>query len=118
MLTCFFHTDIHELATELRNWCQSPTEQFPFGFQSGGTPDPVTRSMLTVRLLRRRERRWHLDRPIIFEFRPVNRREAYEMEANYWRSQGDERRAALAQEICDREPPLAALEGEAPPASA
>jgi hypothetical protein len=105
MVTCFFDTDIHELATELRNWCQNPTERFPFVFQSRGTPDPVTRSRLTVRLLRRRERRWHLDRPIIFEFRPVDRREAYETEANYWRALGDSRRADLAQEICDRDAP-------------
>jgi hypothetical protein len=103
LFTCFFHTDIHELALELRNWCQNPQGEFPFRFQSGGTPDPVTRSMLTVRLLRRRDRLWHLDRPIIFEFRPVNRKEAYEMESNYWRSVGDERRAQLAQEICERQ---------------
>jgi putative transcriptional regulator len=102
LITCFFHADIHELALELRNWCQNPQGEFPFRFHAGGMPDPVTRSRLTVRLLRRRDRIWHLDRPIIFEFRPVNRREAYEMESKYWMSVGDERRAQLAQEICER----------------
>lgn len=108
LLTCFFHTDIHELADELCAWCANPQGEFPFRFQNGGTPEPVTRSMLTVRLLRSRDRAFYRDRPIIFEFRPVNRREAYEMEAAYWRSKGDEERAQLAQEICDREPPAAA----------
>jgi hypothetical protein len=104
LITTFFETDIHELAQELRNWCHNPQGEFPFRFQSGGTPGPVTRSTLTVRLLRSRDRVWYRDRPIIFEFRPVNRREAYQMEANYWRSMGDERRAELAQAICERQP--------------
>lgn len=103
-LTCFFHTDIYELAEELCTWCHNPQGEFPFRFQNGGTPEPVTRSMLTVRLLRSRARTFYCDRPIIFEFRPVNRREAYEMEAGYWRAKGDEQRAQLAQEICEREP--------------
>jgi hypothetical protein len=102
-LSCFFHTNIYELAEELCTWCANPRSEFPFRFQSGGIPEPVTRSMLTVRLLRRRDRPFYCDRPIIFEFRPVNRREAYEMEAGYWRAQGDEERAQLAQEICERE---------------
>jgi hypothetical protein len=101
-VTGFFNTDIHECALELRNWCRNPQGEFPFRFQSDGTPDPVTRSLLTVRLLRRRDRHWHLDRPIIFELRPVNRKEAYEMESKYWKSVGDERRAQLAGEICER----------------
>jgi hypothetical protein len=103
LLTCFYNPDIHELALELCNWCKNPQGEFPFRFYSGGTPEPITRSILTIRLLRSRERRWYRDRPIIFEFRPVNRREAYKMEASYWQAMGDERRAQLAQEICDRE---------------
>jgi hypothetical protein len=105
ILTYFYHEDIHELTQELRNWCQDPRSEFPFRFQAGGVPNPVTRSRLTIRLLRRRDRVWYVDRPIIFEFRPVNQREAYEMEANYWRQRGDERRAELAQEICERYAP-------------
>src|SRR5262249_51930278 len=102
LLTCFFHTDIHELALELPNWCQNPQGAIPFHFLSGGTPELGTGSILSVGLLRRRDRLWYLDRPIIFEFRPVNRKEAYEMESAYWRSVGDERRSQLAQEISER----------------
>ncbi|HYT92854.1 MAG TPA: hypothetical protein VEL76_29325 [Gemmataceae bacterium] len=105
LLTCCYHTDIHELAMRLQNWCQNPQGGFPFRFYPGGMPEPVTRSVLTVRLLRSRDRIWYRDRPIIFEFRPVNRKEAYQMEASYWRSMGDEQRAQLAQEICEREVP-------------
>lgn len=102
-LSCFFPTDIYELAEALCNWCDNPRGKFPLRFQGDGTPDPVTRSVLTVRLLRRRDRPFYCDRPIIFEFRPVNRREAYQMEAGYWRAKGDEQRAQLAQEISERE---------------
>ncbi|MFO0945648.1 MAG: hypothetical protein U1D30_06850 [Planctomycetota bacterium] len=103
-LVCFFYADIYELAKELCTWCANPDGEFPLRIQSGGTAEPVTRSVMTVRLLRRRDRPFYCDRPIIFEFRPVNRREAYEMEAGYWRTKGDQERAQLAQEICDREP--------------
>jgi hypothetical protein len=60
---------------------------------------PVTRSVLSIRFPRTRARGWHLDRAIIFEFRPVNQVEAYQLEAAYWRSVNDERRAELAEEI-------------------
>jgi hypothetical protein len=117
LITGFFCPDVHELKRELVNWFQDPSSDFPFRFMTGGTPEPVTRSKLTVRLLRSRDRIWHRDRPIIFEFRPVDRRESYEMEAAYWQSMGDSRRERLAREICDREPPSVTLPGPAPTAT-
>jgi hypothetical protein len=99
----YFASDIHELALQLDKWCERPEGEFPFRFRSGGTPEVVTRSAMTVRFLKSRDRVWYRDRPIIIEIRPVNRKEAYQMEAMYWRSKGDDRRAQLAQEICDRE---------------
>jgi hypothetical protein len=99
LISTFFETDIHELSGALREWCKNPEGDFPFRFQSNATPPPVTRSVLTMRFLRARDRVWHLDRPIVFEFRPVNQQEAYALEAAYWRSVNDDRRAELAEEI-------------------
>jgi hypothetical protein len=110
LITCFFGTDIHELADELCKWCDDPQNEFPFRFGSDGPPEPVTRSVLTVRLLRSRDHIFYRDRPIIFEFRPANRKEAYSMEAKFWQEKGDELRAKLAQEICEREVAPVAVE--------
>jgi hypothetical protein len=46
-----------------------------------------------------RDRRWHFDRAIIFEFRPVNTAEAYVFDAAYWSSVRVESRAQLADEL-------------------
>lgn len=40
--------------------------------------------------------------PVRFRFRPVNKAEAYEMEADYWASIGDHARAELARELLAR----------------
>src|SRR5262249_5516219 len=63
-LTCYFASDIHVLAQELRNWCDNRRTEFPFRFESGGIPEPITRSACTVRLFQVRDRVWHRDRPI------------------------------------------------------
>lgn len=103
-ITGFFAPDMFELATNLRDWCRDLQGDFPFGFSNETSSEPTLRTMLTIRLLPRRNRVWHQDRPVIFEFRPVNRRESYHIEAEYWRGKGDEPRAKLAEEIRDREP--------------
>jgi hypothetical protein len=36
---------------------------------------------------------------VVFELRPISRQEAYGLEADYWRSVNDTRRAELAEEI-------------------
>ncbi|HET6251183.1 MAG TPA: hypothetical protein VFE47_26105 [Tepidisphaeraceae bacterium] len=97
LFTAYFAADVHELASALVKWCADLGE-FPFKFRDA-SPGPTTRSVLTMRVLARRDRTWHFDRPIIFEFRPVMRSEAYQMEADYWRSVGDDRRAGLAEEL-------------------
>jgi hypothetical protein len=105
----FFEDDVHVLSQALLEWLRARKGEFPFRLEPNTVTSPVTRSALAIRLLRARDRVWHVDRPIIFEFRPVNRREAYRLEAVYWRSVNDERRAALADEIYSRleGPPLA-----------
>jgi hypothetical protein len=95
----FFETDVHELARALQNWCRSPGEEFPFRFEARGVPSPVSRSALVIRLRPIIDRDWHRKRPVVFEFRPVSREEAYTLEADYWRSVSDNRRAELADEI-------------------
>jgi hypothetical protein len=107
-ITAYFAPDIHDLAQSIHAWCDKPADGFPFRFFGDPPPEPSTRSMITVRLLRRRDRTWYVDRPIIFDLRPVNEKESYQMEAEYWRKTGDERRAQLAQEICDRVQPSTA----------
>jgi hypothetical protein len=99
LLSGFFEADVFELSEALYAWCKAPSEEFPFRFESSGEPSPITRSLLSIRFPRVRDRIWHLDRPTIFEFRPVNRQEAYKLEAAYWRSVNDSRRAELAEEI-------------------
>jgi hypothetical protein len=100
-ITSFFDTDIFELAQLLRDWCRDPREPFPFTL-GPGVPSPLTRSALAIRFQRAVNRIWHFDRPVVFELRPVSRQEAYAMEAEYWRSVGDTRRAELAEEIRTR----------------
>lgn len=102
LVTTYFQTDIHDLSQALCEWCASPSGEFPFRFEPTSVNFPVTRSVLNIRILRARDRGWHLDRAIIFEFRPVNRAEAYQLEATYWRSVNDDRRAGLADEIRGR----------------
>jgi hypothetical protein len=99
LLIAHLQSDIHDLSRALREWCRSPSREFPFRFEPSAVNFPVTRSVLSVRFPRIRDRRWHLDRAIIFEFRPVNQAEAYQLEAAYWRSVNDDRRAELAEEI-------------------
>jgi hypothetical protein len=99
LVSAYFQTDVLDLSQALREWCRSPSAEFPFRFEPSTMNSPVTRSVLNIRLPRARARGWHLDRAIIFEFRPVNRAEAYQLEAAYWRSVNDERRAELAEEI-------------------
>jgi hypothetical protein len=99
LLTFFFETDVYDLSRALRDWCKARTGEFPFRFERNAMPSAITRSALTMRFPGVRDRVWHRDRPIIFEFRPVNRKEAYQLEASYWRSVKDNRRAELADEI-------------------
>jgi hypothetical protein len=99
MVTAYFQSDVHDLSQALLEWCRSPSREFPFRFEPSAVNSPVTRSVLSIRLPPTRDRGWHLDRAIIFEFRPVNRTEAYQLEAQYWRSVTDDRRAELAEEI-------------------
>jgi hypothetical protein len=102
VITAYFQSDVYDLCQSLRDWCRSPSGAFPFRFERDAVDSPLTRSALNIRFLGARSRVWHVDRPIIFEFRPVNRAEAYEREATYWRSVKDERRAELADEIRGR----------------
>jgi hypothetical protein len=99
LLTAYFQTEVQDLSQALSEWCRSPAGEFPFRFEPNVVNSPVTRSVLSIRFPRTRSRGWHLDRAIIFEFRPVNQAEAYQLEAAYWRSVNDERRAELAEEI-------------------
>jgi hypothetical protein len=108
VIVTYFQADVQVLSEALREWCRSRSGEFPFRFDSNAVNSPSTRTALTIRFLRARDRIWHLDRPIIFEFRPVNRAEAYGLEAAYWRSVNDERRAELAEEIRDRVATLSA----------
>jgi hypothetical protein len=117
ILTSYFVEDIHELSKLIENWCKTPEENFPVKFSGDSDPSVISRSMMTVRFLRRRDRIWHIDRPIVFELRPVNPEEAYEMEAGYWRSLGDDRRAELAHEICDRIRSTTAVDAGGPSAN-
>jgi hypothetical protein len=115
VLTMYFQSDIYDLAYALREWSRDPSGEFPFRFLRDEVTFPVTRSALAIRFLRARDRLWHVDRPIVFEFRPVNRAEAYHLEANYWRSVNDHRRAELAEEISARvagATPVATTEGQ------
>jgi hypothetical protein len=99
LVPAYFQSDVHDLSQGLREWCRSPSGEFPFRFEPNAVNAPVTRTVLNIRFPRTRDRGWHFDRPIIFEFRPVNRAEAYQLEATYWRSVNDNRRAELADEI-------------------
>jgi hypothetical protein len=110
LITTFFQEDLYELLKGLREWCAQRSGEFPFRIQSGGPPTPVTRTAMSIRFLPVRNRVWHRDRPVIFEFRLVNRRDAYQLEATYWRSQNDDRRAELADEIMQRLEPEAGLQ--------
>jgi hypothetical protein len=99
LVTSFFETDIIDLSQLLRNWCRNPRDEFPFRLEGRGPTSPVTRSVLSIRFLRITDRIWHRDRPVIFDFRPISQHEAYALEARYWRSVNDDRRADLADEI-------------------
>jgi hypothetical protein len=114
LVTAFFETDIHDLSKILRDWCVSPRGEFPSRFGPESVTSPVIRTAAAIRFPGVRERVWHRDRPITFEFRPVSRHEAYHMEAAYWRSVKDERRALLADEICARLEDDAQSEGNGP----
>jgi hypothetical protein len=110
LMTSYFETDIFDLAQLLREWCRNPRAQFPIRLGSEDVPSPLTRSVLAIHFLRITDRIWHRDQPVVFELRPVNRQEAYALEAGYWRSVNDTRRAELADEIRARLEELASTE--------
>jgi hypothetical protein len=114
LLTGFFETDIHDLAQCLRDWCRNPGDEFPFRLESGGVPSPLTRSALAIRFLPITDRIWHRDQPVVFEFRPISPQEAHALEADYWRSVNDDRRAELADEIRARLEEAAGTQPAAP----
>jgi hypothetical protein len=101
-ITAYFETDVLEMARLLRAWCLDPSTPFPFSFNPDAISSPLTRTFATIHLPRVIDRVWHRERPVVFEFRPIDRAESYELEAGYWRSQGDNARAELAEEIRDR----------------
>ncbi len=100
-MTAYFEADVFEMARLLREWCRNTRSEFPFRFRFGPNdpPTPLARSVLSVVFPRAADRVWHRERPIVFEFRPVNRAEAYELEASFWRASGQPARAELADEI-------------------
>jgi hypothetical protein len=99
-IRAFFETDALDLSHRLRAWARSPsTEEFPFNFAASGPDSPIVRSSLTIRFLPIVDRIWHREWPVVIELRPISRQESYALEAMYWRSVGDERRAELAEEI-------------------
>lgn len=105
-MTSFFQQDVFELSRSLREWCQDPSTEFPFNFSFGPTSvrTPGTRTALTILFPIAENKIWHHQRAVIFEFRPISQAEAYELEAIYWRSCGQDARAALADEIRARVP--------------
>jgi hypothetical protein len=94
-----FETDIFDLADVIQKWARSPDGPFPLSGSSSGPMSPNVRTLMVARFLPAIDRIWYKQRPVVFEFRPVTRAEAYGQEAHYWRSISDHRRAELAEEI-------------------
>jgi hypothetical protein len=101
-MSAYYHEDIFTLAEELRKWVDDRKLEFPFKFGSDSPTAPGIRSNLRIIFDPVINCVWHRLRNVRFRFRPVNQKEAYEMEAAYWEHIGDEPRARLAREIIGR----------------
>ncbi|MBL8821816.1 MAG: HD domain-containing protein [Planctomycetia bacterium] len=101
-LTSYYNKDIYELGEILRNWSTGDGADFPLHFSSSGSPPLYVKSMLSVTFHPICNTEWDDIQRVVFLLRPVNEPEGYSMEATYWESKGDKKRAELAREIADR----------------
>lgn len=103
-IQAFFDIELNGAVESLKTWLEHTDTEFPFRFDFGDriTPPISNRTAIAIILGRTQNRHWHDQRSLIFEFRPINRFEAYDLEAKYWKYANDYPRQLLAEEIRDR----------------
>jgi hypothetical protein len=93
-----FREDIHEMAKTLRDWVADPSETFPFRHDHD-LKFHYCKTRMSITFEKIIDRRWYLERRVTFRFRPVSKAERYGLEMEYWKAEGDDRRACLLNEL-------------------
>lgn len=103
-IQAFFDVELMDGVSSLIAWMKNPASDFPFKFEFDNEVRSISqdRTVISVVLNKIINKTWYMERPLVFEFRPINRYEAYDLEAKYWRSVQDYPRQLLAEEIRDR----------------
>lgn len=98
ILKAYYREDMFDLAERIRKWSADTSAPFPLTFDSGEPSSIGFRTAFTTYFLPSVDRSWHKEWPVRFELRPVNQREAWELEVKFWRSIGDTQRAEIIEE--------------------
>jgi hypothetical protein len=88
--------DPAEVESLFIEWAKDTSKPFPLNFQ--GERLTVVRGHITLERRPSVNRLWYVEIPILFRVRPTTKREQLSCEYEFWKSKGDERRAALISE--------------------
>ena len=94
-----FREDIYQLAKTLRDWIEDVAKPFPFRLDAEDLKFHYSKTRMSITFDRIIDRRWYLERRVTFRFRPVTNSERYGLELEYWKAEGDDRRACLLNEL-------------------
>jgi len=95
-----FREDIYDLSQSLRDWVADTDQPFPFQFDND-LRFHYCKTRMIICFDAVIDRKWYLERRVIFRFRPASKAEQYGLEMEYWNSQGDANRAELLRELLE-----------------
>ncbi len=99
VISSYFAAESYELVESLRNWMNDLQSGFPFNLVGEGSKFHFANTFMTQKFHPIVDRLWYRHRRVTFCFRPVSKAQRYGIEMDYWREQGDEKRASLLNEL-------------------
>ena len=102
-ITCYIVKTADEIAQAVIRWAEDRSPPFPGIHIWKDAPVPHhCKAISQTEFLPAIDRQWYRELPMRVVVRPLTREEELEVEAAYWQSVGDTRRAELAEEISRR----------------
>jgi hypothetical protein len=99
-ITCYMVASAEEIAQAVIQWAKDRSPPFPAIHIWRDSPVPHhCKAIVKTEFLPAIDRQWYRELPMRVVVRPLTREEELEVEAAYWQSVGDTRRAELAEEI-------------------
>jgi len=97
-VTCFTVEGAEEIAQAYLQWAEDWSKPFPVSIRSDLPAPHHCKTFMRTEVLPAIDRQWYRELPTRVVLRPLTRGEELQVEATYWRSVGDVRRAELADE--------------------